>query len=110
MLPIGISFFTFTQIAFLVDTYHGKVREPRFVPYLLFVTLLPAPDRRARCCTTREMMPQFAQPDTYRLQHRQLRARGSTFFGIGLFKKVILADGIAALRGAGLRSGPATSA
>ena len=38
VLPIGISFFTFTQIAFLVDTFRGKVQESRIIPYTLFVT------------------------------------------------------------------------
>jgi alginate O-acetyltransferase complex protein AlgI len=41
ILPLGISFFTFTQIAFLVDTYQGKVREFNFVHYVLFVTYFP---------------------------------------------------------------------
>ena len=36
-LPIGISFFTFTQIAFLVDTYKNKVKEQSFLKYVLFV-------------------------------------------------------------------------
>lgn len=38
VLPIGISFFTFTQIAFLVDTFRGKVQQSRIIPYTLFVT------------------------------------------------------------------------
>ena len=41
VLPLGISFFTFTQIAFLVDTYQGKVRERNFIHYVLFVTYFP---------------------------------------------------------------------
>lgn len=41
ILPLGISFFTFTQIAFLVDTYRGIASEPRFVHFLLFVTTFP---------------------------------------------------------------------
>ena len=48
VLPLGISFFTFTQIAFLVDAYRGIAREYDFVHYLLFVTYFPAPDRWAR--------------------------------------------------------------
>jgi len=47
VLPIGISFFTFTQIAFLVDTSRGFVQEGRFIHYLLFVTYFPAPGGRA---------------------------------------------------------------
>ena len=41
ILPLGISFFTFTQIAFLVDTYQGKVKEYNFIHYSLFVTYFP---------------------------------------------------------------------
>jgi alginate O-acetyltransferase complex protein AlgI len=41
ILPLGISFFTFTQIAFLVDTYQGKVKEYNFVHYVLFVPYFP---------------------------------------------------------------------
>ena len=41
ILPLGISFFTFTQIAFLVDVYRGVVREYNFINYLLFVTWFP---------------------------------------------------------------------
>jgi D-alanyl-lipoteichoic acid acyltransferase DltB (MBOAT superfamily) len=41
LLPLGISFFTFTQIAFLVDSYKGKVKEYSFINYVLFVTFFP---------------------------------------------------------------------
>ena len=41
ILPLGISFFTFTQIAIRVDTYHGKVEEFNFVRYILFVSYFP---------------------------------------------------------------------
>jgi alginate O-acetyltransferase complex protein AlgI len=46
LLPLGISFFTFTQIAFLVDAWSGKAREYNFIHYLLFVTYFPTSDRR----------------------------------------------------------------
>ncbi len=70
ILPIGISFFTFTQIAYLVDTYQGKVREPRFMPYLLFVTYFPHLVA-GPILHHSEMMPQFAQKETYRFDlHR----------------------------------------
>jgi D-alanyl-lipoteichoic acid acyltransferase DltB (MBOAT superfamily) len=41
ILPIGISFYTFTQIAYLVDSYKGEVKEPSFTSYVLFVTFFP---------------------------------------------------------------------
>ncbi|MGB8434934.1 MAG: MBOAT family protein [Burkholderiales bacterium] len=92
ILPLGISFFTFTQIAFLVDTWQGKVQEYRFVHYCLFVTYFPHLIA-GPILHHAEMMPQFAQRETYRLQAENI-AVGLTIFIIGLFKKVILADGI----------------
>ena len=92
VLPIGISFFTFTQIAFLVDTFSGKVREKGFVPYTLFVTFFPHLIA-GPVLHHAEMMPQFAREETYRFNLQNFLI-GVTFFAIGLFKKVILADGI----------------
>ena len=93
ILPLGISFFTFTQIAFLVDTAKGKVSEYSFTHYCLFVTYFPHLIA-GPILHHAEMMPQFANPATYRMQAEHV-AVGLTIFFIGLFKKVILADGIA---------------
>jgi D-alanyl-lipoteichoic acid acyltransferase DltB (MBOAT superfamily) len=93
ILPLGISFFTFTQIAFLVDTYQGKVKEYNFVHYGLFVTYFPHLIA-GPILHHAEMMPQFARAATYRMQASNV-AVGLTIFFIGLFKKVMLADGIA---------------
>ena len=93
ILPLGISFFTFTQIAFLVDTYQGKVKEYRFVHYCLFVTYFPHLIA-GPILHHAEMMPQFARDSTYHPRAENI-AVGLTIFFIGLFKKVILADGIA---------------
>lgn len=93
ILPLGISFFTFTQIAFLVDTYKGKVKEYNFVHYCLFVTYFPHLIA-GPILHHAEMMPQFMRASTYRVQAENV-AVGLTIFVIGLFKKVILADGIA---------------
>jgi D-alanyl-lipoteichoic acid acyltransferase DltB (MBOAT superfamily) len=92
VLPIGISFFTFTQIAYLVDAYQGKARETNPVHYLLFVTYFPHLIA-GPVLHHSEMMPQFADPRTYRFDATNFGI-GSTFFFIGLFKKVVLADGI----------------
>jgi len=93
ILPLGISFFTFTQIAFLVDTYQGKVKEYNFVHYALFVTYFPHLIA-GPVLHHKEMMPQFGTPETYRPTYENFGV-GLTIFSIGLFKKVILADGIA---------------
>ena len=93
ILPLGISFFTFTQIAFLVDTYQGKVKEYNFVHYVLFVTYFPHLIA-GPVLHHREMMPQFKHASTYRFSYEHMSV-GLTIFFIGLFKKVILADNIA---------------
>lgn len=93
ILPLGISFFTFTQIAFLVDAYLGKAREYNFIHYCLFVTYFPHLIA-GPVLHHKEMMPQFAHADTYRLHYENI-ALGSTIFFIGLFKKVVIADGVA---------------
>ena len=66
ILPLGISFFTFTQIAFLVDTYQGKVKEYNFVHYVLFVTYFPHLIA-GPVLHHKDMMPQFAHNATYRV-------------------------------------------
>jgi len=64
VLPIGISFFTFTQIAYLVDAYAGKVREQNPMHYALFVTYFPHLIS-GPVLHHAEMMPQFRRPETY---------------------------------------------
>ena len=93
ILPLGISFFTFTQIAFLVDAYRGEVKERNLIHYGLFVTYFPHLIA-GPVLHHKEMMPQFGLAKTYRPQWENLSV-GLTIFTIGLFKKVILADGAA---------------
>ncbi len=93
VLPLGISFFTFTQIAFLVDTYRGHINEKNFIHYFLFVSYFPHLIA-GPVIHHKQMMPQFSQDSTYSVSYNNI-AMGVTFFSIGLFKKVFLADGIA---------------
>lgn len=97
ILPIGISFYTFTQIAFLVDTYQGKVNEYRFVHYLLFVTYFPHLIA-GPVLHHKEMMPQFADKYIY-IPSATNFAVGFTIFCIGLAKKVLIADNLAPYAG-----------
>jgi alginate O-acetyltransferase complex protein AlgI len=90
ILPLGISFFTFTQIAFLVDVHRGIAREYNFIHYLLFVTYFPHLIA-GPVLHHGQMMPQFAKAETYRLQLDSI-ALGLSIFTIGLAKKVLLAD------------------
>lgn len=92
-LPLGISFFTFTQIAFLVDAYRGKVQETSLIHYGLFITYFPHLIA-GPVIHHKEMMPQFGRQETYTLNWGNLSA-GLTIFAIGLLKKVGLADAIA---------------
>ena len=93
ILPLAISFFTFQQITYLVDAYRGETREYHFLHYCLFVTFFPQLIA-GPIVHHREMLPQFARDVLYRLNYEHL-AVGITIFAIGLFKKVVLADGIA---------------
>ncbi len=90
VLPLGISFFTFTQIAFLVDVHRGIAREYNFIHYLLFVTYFPHLIA-GPVLHHKQMMPQFGDVKTYRIDIDNINI-GLTIFIIGLFKKVILAD------------------
>jgi len=92
-LPIGISFFTFTQIAYLADVYVGKVRERRPVHYALFVTYFPHLIA-GPVLHHAEMMPQFRQAENYSPYLRNLTI-GLMFLAIGLVKKVAFADSAA---------------
>ncbi len=92
-LPLGISFYTFTQIAFLVDTFRRDASEPRPVHYGLFVTFFPHLIA-GPILHHKEMMPQFERAEAYRPDVNSI-ARGLWFFTLGLVKKVLIADGIA---------------
>jgi len=90
VLPLGISFFTITQIAFLVDAYEGLVTERKFLNYALFVTFFPHL-LAGPILHHKEMMPQFDRPRNKVVNYRNL-SLGCFLFFIGLFKKVIIAD------------------
>lgn len=92
ILPIGISFFTFTQIAYLVDTCRQGVREYKFVHYALFVTYFPHLIA-GPVLHHAQMMPQFRDASTYRFNAANFTV-GLALFALGMFKKVVLADGI----------------
>jgi D-alanyl-lipoteichoic acid acyltransferase DltB (MBOAT superfamily) len=92
ILPLAISFFTFQQIAYLVDAYRGETREYNFLHYCLFVTFFPQLIA-GPIVHHREMLPQFARDVIYRFSQRDFII-GFTIFSLGLFKKVVLADGV----------------
>ena len=90
ILPLAISFFTFQQIAYLVDSYIGKVRESNFLNYSLFVLFFPQLIS-GPIVHHNEMMPQFNDPINKRVNFANV-VSGFLVFSIGLFKKVVVAD------------------
>jgi D-alanyl-lipoteichoic acid acyltransferase DltB (MBOAT superfamily) len=99
VLPLGISFFTFTQIGYLVDCNQGRGKDLDLVRYAAFVTLFPHLIA-GPILHIRDIGPQLLDPDTYRLRSRNLSV-GTSFFIIGLAKKVLFADPLADVVGIG---------
>lgn len=90
VLPLGISFFTFTQIAFLVDTYRSRSMGYGLPDYSLFVLFFPHL-LAGPIIHHSEMMPQFRSLRN-RIPNEKNLASGLYLFTIGLFKKVVVAD------------------
>lgn len=103
VLPIGISFYTFTQIAFLVDSYKGYAKEYDIVNYALFVTFFPHLIA-GPILHHKEMMSQFKSLWTVPVRYRNIMM-GLMIFGIGLFKKTMIADTFAVWADAGYTPG-----
>ncbi len=89
-LPLAISFFTFQQIAYLVDSYRGETKEYDFLNYALFVTFFPQLIA-GPIVHHAEMMPQFSSKWNLVKNYKNI-ATGILLFSIGLFKKVVIAD------------------
>jgi len=93
ILPLAISFFTFQQIAYLVDCRAGLVKESSLLNYAAFITFFPhliaGPITHHK-----EIIPQFQSTRIFRPQPLLL-ALGATIFLVGLFKKVAIADFLA---------------
>ncbi|WP_078555904.1 MBOAT family O-acyltransferase [Bacillus alkalicellulosilyticus] len=89
-LPLAISFFTFQQIAYLVDAYKNETKEYDFLNYSLFVSFFPQLIA-GPIVHHKEVMPQFANVRNKIINYRNV-AVGIFVFSIGLFKKVAIAD------------------
>ena len=90
ILPLGISFFTFQQISYLIDSYKGETKEYRFVEYALFVSFFPQLIA-GPIVLHNEMIPQF-HDEAKRKPDAENLGKGTYIFAIGLFKKVLIAD------------------
>ena len=102
ILPLGISFFTFTQIAYLSDLQQGAAHQHGLDSYTLFATFFPHLIA-GPILHHAEMMPQFQSHRDYRLRADDL-AVGFSWFIMGLFKKVMLADKFASAADAAFAS------
>ena len=89
-LPLAISFFTFQQIAYLVDSYRQETKEYDFLNYSVFVAFFPQLIA-GPIVHHKEMMPQFANIRSKVINYRNI-SMGLFIFSIGLFKKVVIAD------------------
>jgi alginate O-acetyltransferase complex protein AlgI len=131
LLPLGISFFTFTQISYLVDLAQGQAENQDFLSYLLFVTFFPHLIA-GPILHHKEMMPQFGRdaeqrklapavvnddvpveaagrPRRFALNPEDV-SLGFTWFLMGLAKKVLIADKIASTADIAFRNAGALSA
>ena len=93
LLPLGISFFTFQQISFLLSVYRGHEKISNFIDYCLFVTFFPQLVA-GPIVLYDEMMPQFKDEDRRYINWDNI-AIGIYIFAIGLFKKIVIADTLA---------------
>jgi len=101
-LPLAISFFTFQQIAYLVDSYQKDTQEYDFLNYCLFVSFFPQLIA-GPIVHHREMMPQFMRLKTKVLNWSNI-STGVFIFCLGLFKKVVIADSFAIWANAGFNA------
>lgn len=92
ILPLAISFYTFQQIAYLVDAYLDESKRYNLVDYSLFVLFFPQLIA-GPIVHPQEVLPQFARA-SYRFRQDDF-AVGLTLFLLGLFKKVLIADSVA---------------
>jgi len=92
VLPLAISFFTFQQISYLVDSWQGNTREYNFLHYCLFVCFFPQLIA-GPIVHHKEMLPQFMKKETLQPQWSNF-AIGISIFCIGLFKKTVIADNL----------------
>lgn len=90
ILPLAISFFTFTQIAYIVDVYRDRTIKYDFITYSLFVLFFPHLIA-GPIVYHKEIIPQFTDPKTFQINYRNI-STGFLLFFIGLFKKVMIAD------------------
>jgi len=98
-LPLALSFVTFQQIAYLVDSYNKQTKENSFLNYCLFITFFPQLIA-GPIVHHKEMMPQFANKFNL-IKNYKFIALGLFVFSMGLFKKSVVADTFSIFANAG---------
>ncbi len=98
-LPLGISFYTFQQVSFVIDSYRGEIKRYRFLEYALFVAFFPQLVAGPIVLHS-EMIPQFADPEKRKVNYSNLLS-GMEYLILGLAKKVLLADTFGKMSDAG---------
>lgn len=99
VLPLAVSFFTFTQIVYLIDSYRGETSQYDLLNYSLFVTFFPHLIA-GPIVQHSQIMPQFSSRWTWLPRESHL-VKGLFLFSIGLFKKLVIADTFAIWADAG---------
>lgn len=92
-VPLGVSFFTFVQIGYLIDAYNGQLLKHDFSRYIVFAAFFPSVTA-GPLVMQREMMEQLSNSNNPAFDARRITI-GLTMFAMGLFKKVVMADSIA---------------
>ncbi len=95
LLPLGISFFTFQQLSYIIDRSRGEAIHYDLIDYIAYVTFFPQLVAGPIVLHT-EFMPQFKDPANRRFDPDKAY-EGVISFVIGLGKKVLLADTLAIL-------------
>ena len=101
-LPLGISFYTFGQVAYLVDSYRGECPEASFAEYMAYVSFFPKLIQ-GPIVRPGEIFSQFQNKEAKRPDYGNL-CKGLYAFALGLAKKVLLADSLAKIVNVGYNS------
>lgn len=94
-LPLGISFFTFQQISYLIDTYNNRQKIPKLEDYIVFVSFFPQLVA-GPIVLSEEILPQLEDKENKKINYKNL-INGLFLLSIGLVKKVFFADTLANL-------------
>lgn len=99
LLPLGISFYTFQQISFVIDAYRGECENYGFLQYVLFISFFPKLTQ-GPIVYHKDLLPQFRTDGNCKIDFENL-CRGIYAFSLGLAKKVLIADNFAKIVNAG---------